>query len=104
MSSLYLISKLKKWTVRKMFLYIFHLFLINKSYFIEGIIEYLEDEQTSTELLEYISPCKQTWLDAPIKMMLSMLEDLMPKVGKSVQFKNKKKVWQAISSNLELNG
>lgn len=87
-----------------MIFYIFHLFLINKSYFIEGIIEYLEDEQTSMEFLEYISPCKQTWLDAPIKMMLSMLEDLMPKVGKSVQFKNKKKVWQAISSNLELNG
>ncbi|XP_073827787.1 uncharacterized protein [Musca autumnalis] len=67
--------------------------------------EYSEEyEFIDFERGAFQSPGKQTWLEAPIRLMLTLLEDLMPKVGKSAYLKNEKKLWQIISENLEQNG
>ncbi|XP_073827809.1 uncharacterized protein [Musca autumnalis] len=65
----------------------------------DDIIEYgtLDFEDT-------MSQGKQTWLEAPTKLMLSLLENMLPKVGKSVHLKNKKKLWEAIAETLNVNG
>lgn len=43
---------------------------------------------------------KQVWLEAPTKLLLSLLEDLRPQVGKTVKLKNKKKMWEVITQKL----
>ncbi|XP_073819822.1 uncharacterized protein isoform X2 [Musca autumnalis] len=55
----------------------------------ENIIEYEE-----VDLDECLSPStsgKQTWLEPAVKLMISLLEEMLPKVGKSAFLKNKKK-------------
>uniref|UniRef100_A0A1I8N6B0 Myb/SANT-like DNA-binding domain-containing protein n=1 Tax=Musca domestica TaxID=7370 RepID=A0A1I8N6B0_MUSDO len=63
----------------------------------ECVEEYLEVEFSQT-------PEKLTWLEAPVKLMLSLLEDLMPQVGKTANLKNKKKMFAVISEHLNQTG
>lgn len=47
---------------------------------------------------------KVVWLEAPTKMLLSLMEELAPRVGKSLQLKNKNKMWKLISEKLTAEG
>lgn len=47
---------------------------------------------------------KQTWLEAPTKLLLSLLEELRPKVRKTVALKTKSKMWDTIRDKLAANG
>ncbi|XP_073812455.1 uncharacterized protein [Musca autumnalis] len=69
----------------------------------EDIIEYVVQE-------EYMDPTdtastgKQCWVEAPVKLMLTLLEEMLPNVGKSATLKNKKKLWTVIAEELRNNG
>ncbi|XP_017482110.1 PREDICTED: myc protein-like [Rhagoletis zephyria] len=47
---------------------------------------------------------KMIWLEAPTKLMLSLLQELQPKVGKSVQVKDKTKMWKIIEERMAFEG
>lgn len=47
---------------------------------------------------------KQVWLEAPTKLLLSIMAELQPKVGKTASVKNKKKMWNVIAERMCLEG
>ncbi|XP_017470164.1 PREDICTED: trihelix transcription factor GTL1-like [Rhagoletis zephyria] len=59
----------------------------------------LEDSQDFTLIYG-----EQVWLEAPTKLMLSLLEELRPKVGKSAQVRNKCKMWKIIEEQMRKEG
>lgn len=47
---------------------------------------------------------KQVWLDSSTKLLLSLVEELAPKIGKTVHMKTKRKMWQVIKRELAEKG
>ncbi|XP_017486080.1 PREDICTED: uncharacterized protein LOC108374612 [Rhagoletis zephyria] len=47
---------------------------------------------------------KQAWVEAPVKLMLALIEELRPKVGKSASVKNKTKIWKIITERMAAEG
>ncbi|XP_017468743.1 PREDICTED: uncharacterized protein LOC108360812 [Rhagoletis zephyria] len=47
---------------------------------------------------------KFSWLDAPTKLLLALVKELRPKVGKSANLRNKKQMWNTISNELCAKG
>lgn len=47
---------------------------------------------------------KTIWLDASTKLLISLVKEMRPKVGKSLHLKNKRQMWVAIAAKLCANG
>lgn len=47
---------------------------------------------------------KPIWLDASTKLLISLVKEMRPKVGKSQHLKNKRQMWVAIAAKLCANG
>ncbi|XP_017481258.1 PREDICTED: uncharacterized protein LOC108370437 [Rhagoletis zephyria] len=47
---------------------------------------------------------KQAWVEAPVKLMLTLIEELRHKVGKSASVKNKTKMWKVITERMAEQG
>ncbi|XP_067636686.1 uncharacterized protein [Eurosta solidaginis] len=65
----------------------------------------------NSEMLYHAAGCssetpmkKVVWLDAPTKFLISKVEELQPKVGKTAKIKSKRHMWTQISHELKKTG
>lgn len=56
------------------------------------------------EAIAEADPGKSMWVESATKMLLALLDDMGPRVGKSLALKNKKKMWSVISDKLKAAG
>ncbi|XP_075162788.1 uncharacterized protein LOC142235421 [Haematobia irritans] len=53
---------------------------------------------------QFATSGRQMWFEAPTKLLLAKLEELLPNVGKTFYLKSKRRLWQVIAEHLEQHG